>query len=103
MYSASAVDKEIEFCFLQNQDTKLLPRKKQPHDVLFLSSQFPAQSASLYPTRLGLVSNEYQIPKLEVPFTKRMTLLTEERWEGSDWYLAQTPTLKDISGLLAVK
>jgi hypothetical protein len=35
MYSASAVDKAILFCFLDDQDTKDLPSKWHPPDVLF--------------------------------------------------------------------
>src|SRR4030066_2116456 len=38
MYSASAVDKDTQFCFLLNHEIRLLPRKKQPPEVLFLSS-----------------------------------------------------------------
>src|ERR1044072_1698141 len=56
MYLASAVERETQFCFLLNQETRLLPRKKQPPEVLFLSSAFPAQSASQNPTRDDLVS-----------------------------------------------
>src|ERR1044072_6306850 len=36
MYSASAVDKDTQFCFLLNHEIRLLPRKKQPPDVPFL-------------------------------------------------------------------
>jgi len=46
-YSASAVDKAIELCFLLNQDTNLEPMKNAPPLVLFLSSTLPAQSASV--------------------------------------------------------
>src|ERR1044072_7057111 len=49
IYPSSAVERETQFCFLLNQDTKLLPRKKHPPEVLFLSSALPAQSASQYP------------------------------------------------------
>uniref|UniRef100_A0A9I9EEK3 Uncharacterized protein n=1 Tax=Cucumis melo TaxID=3656 RepID=A0A9I9EEK3_CUCME len=52
MYSASAVDKETQFCFLLNQEIRLFSRKKQPPKVLFLSSEEPTQSASQYPTKV---------------------------------------------------
>jgi hypothetical protein len=42
MYSASAVDKLTLFCFLDDQDTKDLPSKWHPPDVLFLSILQPA-------------------------------------------------------------
>src|ERR1051325_1629472 len=53
MYSASTVDKDTQFCFLLNQETRLFPKKKHPPEVLFLSSALPAQSASQYPDRIG--------------------------------------------------
>src|SRR3954467_2250275 len=53
MYSASALDKETQFCFLLNHDIRLLPRKKHPPDVVFLSSALPTQSASQYPVQTG--------------------------------------------------
>jgi hypothetical protein len=37
-YSASAVERATEFCFLELQDTKDLPRNWQVPDVLFLST-----------------------------------------------------------------
>src|SRR5277367_2846076 len=46
-YSASAVDWDIQFYFLLVQETNLFPRKNAPPLVLFLSSRFPAQSASV--------------------------------------------------------
>jgi len=45
MYSASAVDRDTQFCFLLNQEIRLFPRKKHPPNVLFLSSALPTQSA----------------------------------------------------------
>jgi hypothetical protein len=42
MYSASAVDKATLFFFLDDQETKDLPRKWHPPDVLFLSILQPA-------------------------------------------------------------
>jgi hypothetical protein len=42
MYSASAVDKATLFYFLDDQDTKDLPSKWHPLDVLFLSILQPA-------------------------------------------------------------
>src|ERR1044072_5562374 len=61
-YSASAVDKDTQFCFLLNHDTRLFPRKKHPPDVLFLSSALPAQSASQYPVSKGEVPCVYSNP-----------------------------------------
>ncbi|PNX59796.1 hypothetical protein L195_g059865, partial [Trifolium pratense] len=52
MYSASAVDRDTQFCFLLNHEIRLSPRKKQLPDVLFLSSALPTQSASQYPTKV---------------------------------------------------
>ncbi|MCI57346.1 hypothetical protein A2U01_0078597, partial [Trifolium medium] len=49
MYSDSAVDRDTQFCFLLNQDIRLLSRKKQPPEVLFLPSALPSQTASQYP------------------------------------------------------
>ena len=46
-YSASAMDWDVQFCFLLVQDTNLFPRKKAPPWVLFLSSRFPAQLVSV--------------------------------------------------------
>ena len=46
MYSASAVERDTQFCFLLNQETRLFPKKKHPLEVLFLSLALPAQSAS---------------------------------------------------------
>src|SRR3954471_20160695 len=40
-YSASAVERDIQFCFLENQHTKDLPRNWQAPDVDFLSSLSP--------------------------------------------------------------
>src|ERR1044072_1195550 len=51
MYSASVVDKDTQFCFLLNHETRLFPRKKHPPEVLFLSSALPAQSASQNPVK----------------------------------------------------
>src|ERR1044072_7446261 len=62
IYSASAVERETQFCFLLNQEIRLFPKKKHPPEVLFLSSELPAQSASQYPTREDVVSCVYNIP-----------------------------------------
>jgi hypothetical protein len=45
-YSASAELKEIDFCFLLNQEIAPEPKLKQQPDVLFLSTTLPAQSTS---------------------------------------------------------
>ena len=42
MYSASAVDRATEFCFLELQDTREHPRNWQVPEVLFLSTLHPA-------------------------------------------------------------
>lgn len=44
-YLVSAVDKDIAFCFLLCQATKLFPRWKQFPEVFFLSSTLSAHSA----------------------------------------------------------
>ena len=46
IYSASAVDKHDEDCFLLNQDTIQLPRKNVVPLVLIMSSTHPTQSTS---------------------------------------------------------
>ena len=60
-YSASAVDKETQLCFLLNHEIKLFPIKKHPPEVLFLSSALPTLSASQNHTK-EFVSWEYNIP-----------------------------------------
>src|SRR3954464_1714888 len=75
-YSASAVERDIQFCFLEDQHTKDLPRNWQAPEVDFLSSLSPAQSASLYPQSMKSEPFGYQRPYLGV-FTKYLkTLLT---------------------------
>jgi hypothetical protein len=41
-YSASAMDRATEFCFLEDQHTRDLPKNWQVLDVLFLSTLHPA-------------------------------------------------------------
>jgi hypothetical protein len=66
MYSASAVERVTEFCFLEAQDTRDLPKNWQVPDVLFLSSLHPAQSASEYPIKSKVDPLGYQRPNLGV-------------------------------------
>src|ERR1044072_3973568 len=80
MYSASAVERDTQFCFLLNQEIRLLPIKKHPPDVLFLSSEHPAQSASQYPINVDDVLCVFKIPYSLVPFTYLIILLTCMRW-----------------------
>src|SRR3954468_343551 len=61
-YSASAVERDIQFCFLEDQHTKDLPRNWKAPDVDFLSSLSPAQSESVYPQRENVEPRGYQIP-----------------------------------------
>jgi hypothetical protein len=63
MYSASAVDRATEVCFLELQDTRDLPRNWHVPDVLFLSTLHPAQSESEYPIKSKVDPFGYQIPK----------------------------------------
>jgi hypothetical protein len=63
MYSASAVERTIEFCFFEAQDTRDLPKNWQVPDVIFLSILHPAQSTSKYP----IIS---KVDPLGVPKTK---------------------------------
>lgn len=90
----------MQFCFLLNQVIRLLPRKKQPPDVLLRSSAHPTKSASQYPTNTEVVSNEYQRSRLVVLDTYFSMHLAQRRYDsqGSAWYLAHTPTVKAISG-----
>jgi len=52
MYSASAVLKAIDFCFLLIQDIEADPKEKQHPKVLLQSTTLPAQSTSVYPSSL---------------------------------------------------
>ena len=40
MYSASAIERDTQFCFLLNQETRLFPKKKRPTEVLFYHQHF---------------------------------------------------------------
>ena len=51
IYSASAVDKATELCFLLDQETRERPSKWQPPEVLLRSTWLPAKSESEYPKR----------------------------------------------------
>ena len=66
MYSASAVDKATKFCFFEDQETKERPSKWRPPDVLFQSTQHPANSESEYPKRVKLAPLGYHKPMLGV-------------------------------------
>src|SRR3954465_3804291 len=61
-YSASAVERDIQFCFLEDQHTKDLPRNWQDLEVDFLSSLSPSQSESVYPQRENVDPLGYQRP-----------------------------------------
>ena len=65
MYLASAVDNEMEFCFL-----------------LFLSSAFPTQSASEYLAKTSLVSLLYHTPNSAVVLTYLMILFKAVIWDS---------------------
>src|SRR4030042_3306578 len=44
MYSASAVDRDTQFCFLLNHEIRFVSRKKHPPEVLFYHLHFlPSQ------------------------------------------------------------
>ena len=66
MYSASAVDKAIEFCFFEDQETKERPIKWHPPEVLLRSTRHPAKSESEYPKRVKLALLVYHKPMLGV-------------------------------------
>jgi hypothetical protein len=76
MYFDSAVDKEIEDCFLLNQDTKPLTKKNSPPLVFFLSSTLPTQFASVYAIRIKFYPFGYHSPKSIVPFNYPRIILT---------------------------
>src|SRR5271156_1856884 len=61
-YSASAVDWDVQFCFLLVEETNLFPRKNAPPLVLFPSSMFPAQSASVNTFKSRFPPNLYHNP-----------------------------------------
>ena len=52
------MDKDIEFCFLLSQTTKQSLTKKQAPKVFFLSSTFPIQLTSKYPSITKLQMNQ---------------------------------------------
>ena len=52
MYSALAVLKATDFCFLLIQEIEVDPKEKQHPEVLFWSTTLPAQLASVYPSSL---------------------------------------------------
>jgi hypothetical protein len=60
IYSASAVERATEFCFLEAQDTRDLPKNRQVPHVLFLLILHPAQSASEYPIKSKVDPLGYQ-------------------------------------------
>ena len=68
MYSASAVDKANEFCFLLCHETSECPRKCQVSLVLFLLTLQPAKLAFEYPINSKLSPLGYHRPMSIVPF-----------------------------------
>ena len=66
MYSASAVLKATDFCFLLIHEIEAEPRLKQHPDVLLRSTTLPAQLASVYPRSITL-STVYLSPWFIVP------------------------------------
>jgi hypothetical protein len=68
IYSASGVDKDIEYRFLLNQYTTHSPKYKVDPIVLLLSSMLPTQSASVWEIRDRSFPFEYHNPNSYVPF-----------------------------------
>ena len=68
IYSASAVDREIEDCFLLIQKTSDSPKENALPLVLFLSSILPAQSTSEYDFNVKESLLGYHKPRSMVPF-----------------------------------
>ena len=54
MYYASLDDRTIVYCFLENQEIGLPPRKMMQTKVEVLSSQFPPLSTSVYTIKLSV-------------------------------------------------
>jgi hypothetical protein len=98
MYSASVVERETQFCFLEDQHTKDLPRNWQAPNVDFRSILSPAQSKSQYAQREKSVSLGYHNRKSGVSIKYQKILLTAIKWLsfGAAWYRAQTPTLNIV-------
>ena len=92
IYSASAVDKATEFCFLLNQETRERPSKWQPPEVLLRSTRLPAKSEFEYPKRSKLAPLGYHKPMLGVCLRYRRILFTAERCDsfGLAWKRAHT-------------
>jgi len=86
-YSASAVDKATETCFLLCQLTKEFENKWQVPLVLFLSDLQPVKSESEKPTNEQSLPLEYHSPYFGVPDRYRSIRLTAFRWDslGHDW------------------
>mgnify|MGYP005837390449 CR=1 FL=1 len=93
MYSTSVVDNDTEFCFLEDQDTRDLPRNRQVPKVDFLSTLSLATQSK--EDLLG-----YQMPKFGVWIKYLTILFTALRWHtlGAAWYHAHMHTLSIISG-----
>src|SRR6185312_3207135 len=105
IYSASAVDKATEFCFLLDQETRERPSKWQPPEVLLRSTRLPAKSESEYPKRSKLAPLGYHKPMLGVCLRYRRILFIAERCDsfGLARKRAHKHTLNIISGLDAVR
>jgi hypothetical protein len=73
-------ERDTQFCFLEDQQTKDLPRNWQASEVDFLSTLSPAQSESEYPTSSKLEPFGYQRPKVGVSIKYQKTLLTAIKW-----------------------
>ena len=104
-YSASAVDKAIELCFLLNQDTNRGPIYNAPPLLLFQSSILPAQSASVYAWRVRSAFFGYHSPKSWVPCRYLNIIFTAWRWDsfGLAWNHPTIPTTCIMSGLVPVR
>ena len=105
MYSASAVERATQACFLLCQEMRLDPRRWQVPLVLFLSSSHPAKSKSEQPIKCIREWEGYHRPTLVVPLIYLRILFATLKWDsfGFVWYLAQRHTTNMISGLLAVR
>ena len=105
IYSASAVLRATEFCFLLHQEITAEPRLKQHLEVLFLSAVHLAQSESVNPCDFKSHSESYRRPYPTVPRKYLSTCFAAIQWIylGSHMNWLRAFTAKQIFGLVFVR
>ena len=114
IYSASAIEREIQFHFLLNQVIRLLPRKQPPDVQYFRSSKHPANQHHkiLLPQRLyqmkHLANQHHKILQPFINFITRIILWNFEMksYKCSLWLplkLFHTKLLYHISSIFFIR